>query len=126
MEIPYQPGKRTVFNRLAIKIIAVISISVLLIQLAFTGFLDRRIYNTELGHILDQQVTFTEANAIYIAELVAEDNEDSLYLILSAIVANPLIVGAALKYTDNRETLYVGDDPTSLSYGFEIKDFNRR
>jgi len=116
--------KRALFNRLALKIIAAISISVLLIQLAFIGLIEGRIYNTEYGNIVDQQITFTEANAIYIAELISEDNEDSIHLILSSIVANPLIIGAALQYTNDQKTIYVGDDPSSLKYSFDIKDFN--
>lgn len=112
------------FSRLALKIIAAISMSVLLIQLAFTSYIEKNLYQAELSKLVDQQVRFTEANAIYIAELVSDENEDSLYLILSSIVANPLIVGAELKYSDGRSPLYVGDDPTPLAYGFEINDLD--
>ena len=77
-----------------------------------------------IAKTVDQQIAFTEANSIYIAELISEDNEDSLYLILSAIVANPLIIGASLQYADERDILYVGDNSTSLDYGFQISDLN--
>lgn len=116
--------KQSFFSVLALKIIAAISISVLLIQLMFISFIESSIYESELSNIVDQQITFTEANAIYIAELVSEDKEDSLYLILSAIVANPLIVGATLQYADGREPLFVGEKHTALEYRFDIKDFN--
>jgi len=49
---------------------------------------------------------------MYIAELISEDNNQSLYLILSSIVANPLIVGAKLQYAGDREPFYVGEELT--------------
>lgn len=124
METRNQEDEHGLFSRLALKIIAAISVSVLLIQLAFIGILESRIYKNELANIVAQQVTFTEANAIYIAELMSENNEDSLYLILSSIVANPLIIGASLQYKDQRRPIYVGDDPSALDYSFDIKDLN--
>ncbi len=117
-------GKHKVFSRLALKIIAVISLSVLIIQLLFIAHIENSIYESELQTVLDQQKTFTEANAIYIAELMSEDNEDSLYLILSALVGNPLIEAASIQYTDGRGVLQVGEEREALRYDFEIKDLN--
>ena len=115
---------KTLFSRLALKIIGAISICVLVIQLLFIGYIENSIYQSELKTVANQQVIFTEASSMYIAELAAEDNEDSLYLILSSIVANPLVVGATITYTDDKDPLYIGTDPTELVYSFEIKDLD--
>lgn len=112
------------FSRLALKIIVAICTSVLVIQLVFIGYIESSIYESELESIADQQITFTEASSMYIAELAYENNEDSLYLILSSIVANPLIVGATIKYTDGRDQLNIGSASTNLEYSFEIKDLD--
>jgi len=61
---------------------------------------------------------------MYIAELISEDNNQSLYLILSSIVANPLIVGAKLQYAGDREPIYIGEELTDLEFGFDIKDLD--
>ena len=116
--------KRSPLNRLAFKIIAAISISVLVIQLASIDYIENNAYQSDLSNIQEQQIIFTEASAIYIAELIAENNEDSLYLILSAIVANPLIIGATINYTDGRQPLYVGQETSNLEFGFDIKGLN--
>lgn len=112
------------FSRLALKIIVAICTSVLVIQLVFIGYIENSIYKSELDSIVDQQITFTEASSMYIAELAYENNEDSLYLILSSIVANPLIVGATINYTDGRDQLDIGSASTQLEYSFEIKDLD--
>ncbi len=124
MNVKLQGDKISVFSRLTLKIIVAISMSVLIIQLVFIGYIENSIYQSELAVVSDQQVVFTEANAMYIAELIADENEDSLNLVLSAIVANPLIVGSSLRYTDDKETLYIGSDPTPLAYDFDIRDLN--
>ncbi len=114
----------TLFSRIALKIILAVSISVLLIQLPFVGVIEKKIYDLELSNILDQQARFTEASAIYMAELIDEGNEDSLNLILSSIAANPLIVRAELEQSDASTMLHVGEESTALSYEFGINDFN--
>lgn len=111
-------------SRLSLKIIAAISISVLVIQLVFIGYIEKSIYASGLFNVNEQQAKFTEANAMYIAELISEENEDNLYLILSAIVANPLIVGASLHYTDVRDSLTIGAETTKLEFSFDIKDLD--
>ena len=70
------PNTHTLFSRIALKIILAVSISVLLIQLPFVGVIEKKIYDLELSNILDQQARFTEASAIYMAELIDEGNED--------------------------------------------------
>lgn len=119
-----QTENTSVFKSLSFKIIAAISISVLLIQLAFIGYIENSIYDSELSSVVDQQIRFTEANAIYIAELISDENEDSLYLILSAIVANPLIVGATLNYNNGIEPLVVGGEATKQAFSFDIRDLD--
>lgn len=113
-----------IFSRLALKIIAVISLSVLVIQLLFITYIENSIYESELQSVVDQQKRFTEANAIYIAELMSEDNEDSLYLILSSLVGNPLIESASIEYTDDRGSLQVGEPTARIRYDFDISDLN--
>jgi len=124
MNIHSWQERYSLFSRLALKIIVIIAISVLLIQLAFIQHIEQRVYERELTNVVEQQATFTEASAIYIAELVSERNEDNLYLVLSTIVANPLIIASELQFTDGRDKIAVGADPTSLVYEFDIKDLD--
>jgi len=116
--------KNVIFSWLSLKIIAAISISVLIIQLAFLGYIEKRISASEHSKIVDQQEQFTVANAMYISELVSEGDEDNLYLILSSLVSNPHIVRAALIYPGEKEALYVGEELTDLEFGFDVKDFD--
>ncbi len=116
--------RKLVFSRLSLKIIVAISISVLVIQLAFLGYIERRISASEHAKVIDQQEHFTVANAMYISEIVSENNEDNLYLILSSLVSNPLIVRAEIHYPGDEEPLYVGEELTDLEYGFDVKDFD--
>ena len=88
------------------------------------GYIEKSIYASELASVNEQQGQFTEANAMYIAELISEENEDNLYLILSSIVANPLIVGASLNYADSEEPLIVGDDITQWVYEIDVMDLD--
>lgn len=124
MKAKFNIKDKALFGRLALKIIVAISASVLIIELVFIGHIENGIYKSELDSIAEQQIKFTEASSMYIAELSAENNEDSLYLILSSIVANPLIVGATITYTDGREQLDIGSDYTKLEYSFDIKDLD--
>jgi len=124
MSAENRPNTKNLFSRIALKIILAVSISVLLIQLPFVGVIEKKIHDSELSKVLDQQSRFTEASAIYMAELIAEDNEDSLNLVLSTIAANPLIVRAELKQSEYKLPLYVGEEPTELSYEFAINDID--
>lgn len=117
-------SKNSLFSRLALKIILTVSISVLLIQLPFISVIENKIYDSELSKVLDQQSRFTEASAIYMAELIDEGNEDNLHLVLSTIAANPIIVRAELKQSDNSMLLYVGEESTGPSYEFGINDID--
>jgi len=112
------------FGRLALKIVFAISFSVLVIQLALLGYVENRIYESELDKIVYQQQRFTEANAMYMAELIDDNQEDNIYLVLSTIIANPLIMGARLDFFDGREFLNVGPNQTPLVYSIEITDLD--
>lgn len=112
------------YKRLVSKIILAISLSVLVIQLGFVRYIDKRIYDIELSKLVDQQTSFTEANAIYIAEMASENQEDNIYLILSSIVANPIIQRASFEYSDSGDVISVGQEATSLDYSFAIKDLD--
>ena len=107
-------------SKLSLKLITVIGLTVLVIQLIFIAYFGNSSYQAELGKAAQQQKLFTEANAIYLAEEIADDNEQSQFLILSAIVANPFISGARLDYADGRFPMELGELQASLVYSFDI------
>lgn len=107
-------------SKLSLKLITVIGLTVLVIQLIFIAYFGNSSYQAELGKAAQQQKLFTEANAIYLAEEIDDENEQSQFLILSAIVANPFISGARLDYVDGRFPMELGDLQASMVYAFEI------
>jgi len=100
--------KRNYISRISLKIIGLVSTAVLCILTAMIVYVETNTYHSEFQQLRQTQSLITQAQATLLSDQHAEGYEESIFLTISGMLANPFIVGAKLEYYDGSEPYSIG------------------
>jgi diguanylate cyclase (GGDEF)-like protein len=100
--------KRNYISRISLKIIGLVSTAVLCILTAMIVYVESTTYHSEFQQLRQTQSLITQAQATLLSDQHAEGYEESIFLTISGMLANPFIVGAKLEYYDGSEPYSIG------------------
>ena len=112
-------------SKISLKIVAAISMSVLLILTLFIGYIESQSYAKQRTHLQDQQRHITEVQAILLSEQIFNDDEDAVFQTLSGILSNPSIVGVNIEYSDKSSPLQIGESASHMPFSVAINYFDK-
>lgn len=100
--------ERKYVSRISLKIIGLVSAAVLCILTLTIVYVESTTYQDEFEQLQKTQRLITQAQATLLSDQHAEGYEESIFLTISGMLANPFIVGAKLEYYDGSEPYSIG------------------
>ena len=113
-------------SKISRKILAAVTLSVSAIIVIFISFLEYKNYEKSFTLLKNEQKLITEGQAVLLPQYLVDKNEESIYLALTGIIANPIIVGVTISDDTGKEIFSIGETqplPNAHQYSHAITYF---